>query len=85
MTLEDLAALGYACGLSTLDEALLMVQMHYDAFTVDQHSALYASIRGVDLDQRCADVLGPERCALEDRLLHEALSKAPSDDSTEFP
>lgn len=86
MTIEELASLGYACGVATLDEALTMVELHHNAFNVETLLALSKNVVGIDLAQNCADVLGPERCAREDQLLAEALRKAPPDDeSAGFP
>ena len=87
MTLEGLAAMGYTCGVETLDEALGMVLMHHYAYTAEQLLALNQSLEDVDLTLRCADILGPERCAREDRELDEALSKSAksADGDSGFP
>lgn len=83
MTLEELASLGYACGVETLDQALLMVQMHYDAYTGAQLEALSAAIKGEDLSRTCTEVLGPEKCAKEDAELDAVLNRVNSRASDE--
>lgn len=73
MTLEELAAMGYACGVETLEEALTMVELHHDSFSMEMWAALSIALEGADLTRTCADVLGPEGCAKEDAALNEVM------------
>lgn len=73
MTVTELASMGYACGLETLGEAHLMMELHWDALTQAQWTELAFSllVHRPDMSRRCADVLGREECARQDREMQE--------------
>ena len=73
-TVQDLAELGYVCGLDTLGEALTCVELHWDAWPPGTLEALYqetAAASGCEIasDTLCVHVLGEERCRALDAEL----------------
>jgi len=80
MNITDLAELGYTCGLQTLEEALLSVELHWDAFNAAQRAQLQTAVDGVDLSTACSSVLGAQRCAQIDAQLDTYFSSHPSGD-----
>jgi hypothetical protein len=91
MNIQQLAELGYTCGLHTMGEALTCMELHHYAFTPDSLNALYhdlipspdCEIAG---DTLCVHVLGEERCAQMDAELDAVLGAGPRDDGgTPFP
>lgn len=80
MNITNLASLGYACGLETLDEALTSMECHWDAFTKEQWLELQFSIavHQPDFSRLCADVLGPEQCKKEDDEMEAFFNQPPT-------
>jgi hypothetical protein len=79
MNITNLASMGYACGLETLDEALTMMELHWDALSKEAWLELNFNIivHQPDLSRRCADVLGPEQCKKEDDEMDAFFSQQP--------
>lgn len=82
MNITDLAAMGYGCGLETLDEALLMMELHWDAMTREQWLELQfcLAVHKPDLSLKCADVLGSALCKQHDDEMTAFFNKQPRED-----